>query len=82
MAEMVKFHGQVVSISGTAATIDDDNSVTSAGITDTGGISTTELTVLGSGEGIKLFNDSGDEVRLSIEDMDGTNDTILLTRVT
>ena len=82
MAEKVKFHGQVVAISGTAATIDDDNSVTSAGITDSGGITTTELEVTGSGEGIIVYNDSGDKVRLSIEDMDGTNDTILLTRVT
>lgn len=81
MAEKVKFHGQVVAVSGTAATIDDDNSVTSAGITDTGGISTDELIVRGSGEGVRLFNDSGDEVRLSIEDMDGTNDTIVLTRI-
>lgn len=82
MAEMVKFHGQVVSISGTAATIDDDNSVTSAGITDTGGISTTELTVLGSGEGVLMYNDSGDLVRLHVEDLDGTYDQVVVTRVT
>ena len=79
MANLVKFHLQVTTLDTSSSSIDDSSAVLSSGITNTGNITNT-----GTDEatgGFITTNDSGNRVQITVEDIGGGNDALLLTRL-
>ena len=79
MANLVKYHLQVTALDTSSSALLTNKSALTSGITNTGNITTTG-TVESSGAMIQT-DDSGNRVAITVEDIGGGANTVVLTRL-
>ena len=79
MADLAKYHFQVTALDTSASSIDDNQALTAAGITNTGNVTSTG-SVEATG-GLIIPDDNDNRVKITATDLGGGSNAITLTRL-